>query len=386
MLTSIQWLNLAASNILKPRKFKQLFLSTHYADAVPVEFSVAERHAVETSGHTDRPSAMVSDWLTWQEKAGNRLLWLGDEDYPPLLLEMDDPPRLLFCHGRKELLCEPQIAVVGSRQPSAAGKEDAYLFAHALASNGLTVTSGMAAGIDGAAHRGALEAFGNTVAVLGCGIDRIYPREHANLYARIAARGLLVSEYPPGTGPKPYQFPVRNRIISALSLGVLVVEASVDSGSLITAKLALEQNREVFAMPGSIHNPVAKGCHKLLREGAKLVESVEDILEELNDDLIETIHLAAQCPDEAVPGRGRAVIVADRPTASVGTASVTEVDVGNGLSPALRRILDAVDWHQTRVEQVILRTGLPSSIVVAGLVELCLTDLVLEEQGKYLRR
>lgn len=210
---------------------------------------------------------------------GASLITLRDERYPALLAEIPDPPALLYARGDSSLMALPQLAVVGSRNASRGGLEAAAGFASELARRGLCITSGLAHGVDAASHRGALAVQGKTVAVLGTGLDVIYPRRNAPLYEQIAEQGLLLSEFPPGTPPRAEQFPQRNRLISGLSLGVLVVEAAVRSGSLITARLALEQGREVFAMPGSIHNPLARGCHRLLREGACLVESVEDILD-----------------------------------------------------------------------------------------------------------
>lgn len=210
---------------------------------------------------------------------GGELICLGTPGYPGLLAEIPDPPPLLYGVGDLNLLAMPQIALVGSRHASRSGLELAQTFAKELARRGLCITSGLAYGVDAASHRGALAAAGKTIAVLGAGIDIIYPRRNAALYREIAEQGLLVSEFPPGSPPRREQFPQRNRVISGLSLGVLVVEAAVRSGSLITARFALEQGREVFAIPGSIHNPQARGCHRLIREGACLVESVEDIVE-----------------------------------------------------------------------------------------------------------
>ncbi|MAY39830.1 MULTISPECIES: DNA-processing protein DprA [Spongiibacter] len=209
------------------------------------------------------------------------LLSLGDSEYPALLREIHDPPLLLYLRGRRELLSKAMLAMVGSRRASRRGEQDAQAFARALADSGFTIVSGLALGIDAAAHCGALDADASTVAILGCGVDVCYPRRNADLYGAIAENGLLLSEYPPGAEPLRHQFPRRNRIISGLSLGVLVVEATTRSGSLITARQALEQNREVFALPGSIHSPASRGCNALIREGAKLVETLEDILSEL---------------------------------------------------------------------------------------------------------
>ncbi len=210
---------------------------------------------------------------------GGYLVCLGAADYPALLAEIPDPPPGLFYCGDASLLASPQIAMVGSRHATRAGLELAESFAAELAQRGLCISSGLAYGVDAASHRGALRVQGKTIAVLGTGLDVVYPRRNEGLYQQIATEGLLVSEFPPGSPPRREQFPQRNRVISGLSLGVLVVEAAVRSGSLITARFALEQGREVFAIPGSIHNPQARGCHRLIREGACLVESVEDIVQ-----------------------------------------------------------------------------------------------------------
>lgn len=223
----------------------------------------------------------VEQDLAWLAADNNYLLTIEDQDYPPQLREISQAPVLLFVKGDHRLLSEPQIAIVGSRNPSRIGEKTAVEFAEALASAGLTITSGLALGIDAASHRGALQVGGKTIAVAGTGLDRVYPASHKQLATQIAAEGALVSEFPPGTSAKADHFPRRNRIISGLCMGLLVVEAAQQSGSLITARMALDQNREVFAIPGSIHNPLARGCNALIRQGAKLVETVEDVFEEL---------------------------------------------------------------------------------------------------------
>lgn len=217
----------------------------------------------------------VFDWLA---QPHHHLLTLDDPVFPPLLRELAVPPLLLFAAGRAELLSAPAVAVVGSRNATGQGAANARAFAAALSEAGLTIVSGLAMGIDAAAHDGGLRGAASTVAVIGTGADRIYPRRNEDLARRIAAEGCIVSEYPLGSGPAPGNFPRRNRLISGLSCAVLVVEAAVDSGSLITARLALDQGRDVFAIPGSIHAPLSKGCHNLIREGATLVDCVDDIL------------------------------------------------------------------------------------------------------------
>jgi len=207
---------------------------------------------------------------------------LGDTAYPPLLLQTADPPLLLYVQGDLSKLTLPAIAIVGSRRASPQGVANARAFAQALSEQGWVIYSGLAQGIDAAAHEGALAGAAGTVAVVGTGLDRVYPASHRALAHRIAAHGALVSEFAPGTPPLAEHFPMRNRLIAGMSLGTVVVEAALQSGSLITARLATEAGREVFAVPGSIHAPQAKGCHWLLKQGAKLVESAQDVLEELN--------------------------------------------------------------------------------------------------------
>ena len=224
----------------------------------------------------------IAPTLKWLEKDNVHLITLADSTYPQKLLEVSNPPALLFAIGHLHWLNHPTIAMVGSRSPTPQGEKNAEDFAKSLCEQGLCVVSGMALGIDGAAHRGALKANGATIAVVGTGLDIVYPARHRDLAHKIAERGLILSEFPLGTPSKAQNFPRRNRLISGLSLGCLVVEANIESGSLITARLAAEQGREIFAIPGSIHSPVTKGCHQLIKQGAKLVESVQDILEEIN--------------------------------------------------------------------------------------------------------
>lgn len=219
------------------------------------------------------------DWL--HQSDNNHIITLADAAYPKAILEITDPPPVLFAKGNTVLLNTPAIAVVGSRHATPQGEKNAEAFSKELTLQGLTVVSGLALGIDGAAHRGALQGNGATIAVVGTGLDIVYPARHRELAHQIVETGLIISEFVIGTPSITSNFPKRNRLISGLSQGCLVVEANLQSGSLITAKLASEQGREVFAIPGSIHSPVAKGCHQLIKQGAKLVESVQDILEEL---------------------------------------------------------------------------------------------------------
>jgi DNA processing protein len=309
---------------------------------------------IDSLQHPDWPA--VDRDLTWLSAAGNRLIRLGDGAYPPLLAETPDPPVLLFVHGDPDYLLQPQLAIVGSRNPSRDGLALAEDFAAYLSDCGLTICSGLAAGVDAAAHRGALRGAAGTVAVTGTGLDRVYPAGHRELAHQIAVNGVLVSEFPPGTPPLAANFPRRNRIISGLSLGTLVVEAALRSGSLITARQALEQGREVFAIPGSIHNPLARGCHALIREGAKLVENGAHILEELAD------HLVLDRPPDTTPPR-------------TGDATTKE------LSPEYNQLLDSMGYEPVAVDQLVQRTGLTPEQLSSMLLLLELEDRVHSGPG-----
>ena len=232
----------------------------------------------------------------WLDNEAHHLVTWGDDDYPDMLSQVPGPPVALYVNGDVDALHLPSLAIVGSRNPTEGGRRNAHDFAQHLASGGFAITSGMAQGIDAAAHEGALDAGGKTIAFLGTGIDRVYPPGNRSLAHAIAERGTLVSEYPLGSPPERWHFPERNRLISGLSLGTLVVEAARRSGSLITARLAAEQGREVFALPGSIHNPLSRGCHQLIRQGAKLVETADDILGELGQ-LAEHLRPTAEDAD-----------------------------------------------------------------------------------------
>lgn len=246
----------------------QRIVSPQIADALYVPISPAVSRQIEQT------------WK-WLEEPGNTILTLSDSAYPGMLLEIPDPPLMLYVKGKSELLSSPSVAIVGSRNATTQGCIDAGEFAASLSDAGLTIVSGLALGIDAAAHRGALKGKGSTIAVIGTGADVVYPARNRELAHQIAKDGCIVSEFPLGTKPLASNFPRRNRVISGLSAGIVVVEAAARSGSLITAQTAIEQRREVFAVPGSIHSPLSRGCHELIRQGAKLVETSRDILEEL---------------------------------------------------------------------------------------------------------
>ena len=280
------WLQLALTPGLGPASLRKLLQQFGLPQAVlarkRTELAGIASPAALSALDSEPVAAAVAHALEWAAQPGNTVLTLADEAYPKLLLEIGDPPSLLYVRGRVELLQRSALAVVGSRNATQQGTANAEAFARTLSESGLTIVSGLALGIDAAAHRGGLQGPGSTIAVLGTGIDIIYPQRNAALAADIAKQGLLISEFPLGTAPAAQNFPRRNRLISGLARGCLVVEAAVASGSLITARAAAEQGREVFAVPGSIHSPLAKGCHSLIKSGAKLVESAEDVLTELS--------------------------------------------------------------------------------------------------------
>jgi DNA processing protein len=303
--------------------------------------------------------------LQWHAKTNNHILTLNDARYPSLLREISDPPPLLFVTGDPALLQYPQLAMVGSRNPNQHGVQTACDFAKYLSRRGLVITSGLALGIDAASHRGALAGSGLTIAVAGTGLDRVYPASHKALAHDIAEQGALVSENVPGTLPKPGFFPRRNRIISGMSMGALVVEAARQSGSLITARLAMEQGREVFAIPGSIHNPLARGCHALIRQGAKLVETGEDIIEELGP-------LLGSVLDKMSPA------LEQRDDENVMTTAAN-------LPATQQQVLRIIGFEPTSIDLVIQQSKLTAETVSSILVELELQGYITSQGGRYSR-
>ena len=279
------WLRLTLTPGLTGPRLRELLARF----GLPDQVLSAKRSQVAAIVGEDVSAAMVGEPVTaaaevalkWAASPQNNLITLVDEAYPQLLLETSDPPALLYCCGNLDLLSKPALAIVGSRNATAQGARDAESFGTALGQAGFTIVSGLALGIDSAAHLGAADTAGSTIAVLGAGIDVVYPAANASLYRLVGQKGLLVSEFPLGAAPIARNFPRRNRVISGLSLGCLVIEAALASGSLVTARLAAEQGRDVFAIPGSIHAPLSKGCHSLIKTGAKLVESAQDVLVEL---------------------------------------------------------------------------------------------------------
>ncbi len=305
--------------------------------------------------------------LEWLQMPGNHFLTLADARYPKRLLDIADPPLVLYVKGRAELLNAAAIAIVGSRNATAQGVANAERFAETLSQSGWAVVSGLALGIDAAAHEGALRGAGTTIAVIGTGPDIVYPARNRNLAHRIAEGGAIVSEFPLGTPAVAHNFPRRNRIISGLSRGVLVVEAAAQSGSLITARLAGDQGREVFAIPGSIHSPLAKGCHRLIKDGAKLVESAQDILEELGS-----------LPD--MPGMFPAHSNLDR-------AEAIQVDMAGEMAAEMvtaashEGLLDAMGFDPVLPDELVAHTGLSAAEVATQVLELELAGLVSRLPG-----
>ncbi len=289
----------------------------------------------------------VEQSLCWSQHPECHILTLADPSYPPQLRHIASPPPVLFVHGRIETLTKPQLSIVGSRNPTNNGRRLAVEFSRELAMLGLTITSGLALGIDGAAHQGALTAGGLTIAVGGTGPDRVYPAAHKKLASEIVSHGAIVSEFPPGTPVRPQHFPRRNRIVAGLALGTLVIEATRKSGSLITARYALEQDREIMAIPGDIHNPQAKGCNALIRQGARLVETVEDVLETLN-------------------------LLSPAVTSEPETRSASPFS--NELTEEYRDLLFKIDYAPTPIDRLVDQTGLPAEDIASML-------LILELEG-----
>jgi DNA processing protein len=319
--------------------------------------------------HTDEDDGLART-REWLQTPGHHLIGWHDADYPAPLRRSASPPLALFVEGDPGLLWRPAVAIVGSRSPTPGGRENAQRFARALASTGIVVASGMARGIDAAAHEATLAITdGTTIAVVGTGTDVAYPPHHAGLRERIAARGAVVSEHPPGTPALRSHFPARNRILAGLALGTLVVEAAERSGALITARLAAEAGREVFAVPGSIHNPMARGCHRLIREGAALVECAEDVIGAL----------APLAADLANALRERLGETEWGPPAGAGSAP-------RALAPDYQTLWEALGHDPTGMDQLVSRTRLTAAELSSMLLVMELDGLVTAEHGRYLRK
>ncbi|MEX3950289.1 DNA-processing protein DprA [Paraburkholderia sp. EG287B] len=387
------WLSLALARGLRPAALRALLGAFGLPQNVLAQpfaalAAVAGAQAAHAALAESRPdfAAQLDALQAWRAAPGNALITLADPAYPARLLDMPDPPPLLYAMGRLELLHARAVAVVGSRNATPQAVEDAMRFARTLAASGLTVVSGLALGVDGAAHRGALHERGGTVAVIGTGADLVYPPAHRPLAIEIAAHGALVSEWPLGTPARSANFPQRNRVIAALVEGVVVVEAAQRSGSLITARLANEMGRDVFALPGSIHAPLTRGCHGLIKQGAQLVETPEEVLDALNvgpppgagralaspreprrqkvsvpfdciqrDDTSETPQLALALPHPEPPPVPRTE-AARKPPASLGAEA--------------RRLLDALGHAPATVEILAQRTDMAEAVLQGTLLQL----------------
>ena len=352
------WLRLVLTPGVGPGQQRQLLAAFGPPDAIYAAghsaiASVIGGPAAHTLLSHDATPA-VDAALEWLSQPGNQLLTLGDEAYPAALLEIPDPPVALYVKGNVALLSRPALAVVGARNATPQGEANAEAFSRSLSEAGLCIVSGLALGIDTAAHRGGLAGPGATVAVIGTGADRIYPARNAALARQIAEAGAIVSEFPLGSGPLAHHFPRRNRLIAGLAQGVLVVEAALKSGSLITARLATDCGRDVFAIPGSIHSPVARGCHQLIRDGAKLVETAADILDELR-----------LAPREAAPARDLAP------------------EEGGGDEA---RVMQAMGHDPVDVDTLVQRTTLTAEALYAILLALELDGRVSRLPGGRLQR
>jgi DNA processing protein len=357
------WLRLIDSPGAGRTSVRQLLAAFGSPQAVFDASTAARRDAVgpaAAAAFAEEPASLATlvdttmAWLAADAAERRSIITLGDPAYPPALLQTADPPLLLYAQGRVELLQANAVAVVGSRNPTPQGIDNARAFSGALSRGGWTVVSGLALGIDAAAHEGGLSGPASTVAVVGTGLDRVYPRLNLVLAHRIAIEGLIVSEYPLGTPPLAPNFPIRNRIIAGLARGTLVVEAALKSGSLITARMALEAGRDVFAIPGSIHSPQARGCHALIKQGAKLVDSAQDILEEM----------APTVSPPSTPGSR------DTPTPAAST----------------HPLLDALGYEPTTLDELVNRTGESAAVLSTRLLELELDGHVARLPGQQFQR
>lgn len=362
--TAFYWLAMGRARGVSVRKWHLLLRAFDTAEAVftaePSALAALglDADAVKSLKNPDRRG--IDADLKWLANPNHNLLTWDDDKYPRLLRQIHDPPLALFVQGDADLLDSTQISIIGSRNPSPDGRRNAREFAGNLARCGFTITSGLAVGLDTCAHLGALDASGRTIAVLGSGLDVIYPACNRSLAEQLTQNGALVSEYPPGTRPMAINFPRRNRIISGLSMGTLVVEATLSSGSLITASLALEQGREVFAIPGSIHNPLSQGCHRLIRDGAKLVEIVDDILEEISP--IQSAFIPPRCV---------------RPRSG---------NIPEGLDADSKLLLHNIGMQPVGVDTLVQETGLTAGVITASLLILELGGFVEQQPGGEYRR
>ncbi len=395
---SLAWLSLACClftpaqccRILKALDHPQELFPDGYPDAssllqlLKIPGLANRGNSLSPQQRLSRTEKLVERSLRWAECPRNHLLTLESSNYPDLLREIPDPPPAMFVTGKPEILDRPQLAIVGSRRSTPAALNLGRRWAGELADTGLVITSGLAIGMDAAAHRGCLEAGGRTLAVMASGPDLCYPKQHQALLADIVHKGAAVTEFPPGLSPIPRNFPQRNRIISGLSLGTLVVEAMQRSGTLVTARHAMEQNREVFAMPGSVLNPQARGCHHLIQQGAKLVQQVSDITHEL------PIELPLELPLEMEIGRvTRAAVSTPQESArNTGTHHSVENDdkVPAEQQAQLQDLLNAAGFDTVTVDGLCSATGMPVSTVMSLVLILELQSRLKSlGDGRYIR-
>ena len=366
----LAWLTLTRVPRLGMTRLREALAKTGSATALLAEKPAGLRAAgfapamLEALPEARARAEQDAQWLDADPR--RHLVSWEDAAYPSALREIASPPPVLFVVGDPDVLGTVQLAIVGSRNPTPQGQGNAKNFAGYLARQGLVITSGLALGVDGIAHQAALDAGGLTIAVCGTGLDRVYPARHRDLAHRIAEEGALVSEFSPGMSPRPENFPRRNRIISALSLGTLVVEAAVESGSLITARVAAEQGREVFAIPGSIHNPLARGCHRMIRDGAKLVETAQDVLEELGPLITNRLPLHAAAHNQHTRS------AAD---------SMGEADAPHQLDADYLSLIEAIGDAPASVDQLVDRTGLTADVVSSMLLMLELDGHIAPAPG-----
>ena len=351
-----------------------------------MQSGISQKDANAIIDGKNNPDSAKPD-LEWLEASDqHHILTLNCVEYPPRLKQINDAPALLYVHGNLNILQDPQLGIVGSRNPTQSGHNNAYEFAKHLAQTGLCITSGLALGIDGAAHQGAIDGNGPTIAVIATGIDRVYPAKHRDLAHKIVETGAIISEFPVGTHPDSRHFPRRNRIISAMSYGVLVVEAALKSGSLITARLAMEQNREVFAIPGSIHNPLAKGCHQLIRQGAKLVETAEDILEEMSDlidlnDHSSSSEQATTNTNSDKKAKSAAPINSEPSSENRLQAQSQQNQIDNSLNQEQTDLLNVMGFDPISIDQLVHATDLDAASLAAMLLILELQNFVAANGG-----
>lgn len=371
------WIKLWRVSGIGAKKFQKLLdyfdtpTAALYANTSQLtQAGLSSKDANSVVEQKDNDDAILADieWLEASDK--HHIITLNSAEYPQRLKQINDAPALLYVHGNLNILSDPQLGIVGSRNPTQSGHNNAYEFAKHLAQTGLCITSGLALGVDGASHHGAIDGNGPTIAVIATGIDRVYPAKHRELAYQIVETGAIVSEFPIGTHPDSRHFPRRNRIISAMSYGVLVVEAALKSGSLITARLAMEQNREVFAIPGSIHNPLAKGCHQLIRQGAKLVETAEDILEEMSTVIDLNDHQTSSKEDIEQK-------LANQNTNDGNLTEKSPTDLDSEQS----ELLNSMGYDPISIDQLVVSTELDAASIAAMLLILELQNYVAANGG-----